>query len=99
MRVVKISDEVRQRWELVDRLAEALKSALNSYTWMTCLFQTRGYIRRAMSPNPTTENAEEHKKALAALHPRERMIVEDVMAQHPNLTVAEAIEACKAGGM
>jgi hypothetical protein len=29
----------------------------------------------------------------------QREIVEDVMVQHPGLTVAEAIEACRAGGM
>jgi len=45
-----------------------------------------------------TETAEEREKLLAALNPRQRQLVEDVMAQHTALTVAEAIEALDAAG-
>jgi hypothetical protein len=48
---------------------------------------------------PPTETLAERERLLKELHPRERKIVEDVMAQHKELTAAEAIEACRSGGM
>lgn len=40
-----------------------------------------------------SETAEEReKKLLSALKPRDRELIEDLMAQHPGLTAAEAIE-------
>ena len=57
------------------------------------------YLTSMDTKTPTIETPDMGDKALKALHPRQREIVEDVMAQHPDLTVEEAIEACRAGGM
>jgi hypothetical protein len=53
----------------------------------------------AMGPKtPTTESAQERERLLAQLSPRDRRLVEDVMAAHPKLTAAEAIEHLTAFG-
>jgi hypothetical protein len=41
----------------------------------------------------------ERENPLDSLHPRERSLVERVMAAHPDLTFEEALAALKASGM
>jgi FixJ family two-component response regulator len=53
----------------------------------------------AKTPKSTTETPEERARLLAELTPRERSIIDDVLAHHPTLTAAEAIEHCRAMGL
>ena len=51
-------------------------------------------------PNPSnTETPEERERLLAELTPREREIVESILADYPTLTARECIEHCRAMGM
>jgi hypothetical protein len=55
-----------------------------------------------MSDEQATKKPEmtaSEQQMLNDLHPMQRRIVENVMENHPDLTVAEAIEDCRAGGM
>jgi hypothetical protein len=46
-----------------------------------------------------TETPEERKRLLRTLTPRERVIVEAILADYPTLTAAKCIEHCRAFGM
>jgi hypothetical protein len=53
-----------------------------------------------MDTKKTPETPEEREKLLSALKPRDRDLIERILDQHPELTVAEAIEhADEAGGL
>lgn len=45
-----------------------------------------------------TETPEEREKLLSQHSARDRALIEQVMAQHPELTAAEAIEALTSAG-
>ena len=47
----------------------------------------------------TTETDKDRERLLAKLTPRERTLVESVMADHPGLTAAEAIQHLKNASM
>ena len=72
------------------------------------IFTRRAVTRAARNPDriPTDtypfvvlEIPEEREKLLAALTPRDREVIEDVMAQNPGLTAAETIRHARAMGM
>jgi hypothetical protein len=44
-------------------------------------------------------NSGAYSRLLGSLSPRERDLVRRVMAQHPKLTIEEALEALKEAGM
>jgi hypothetical protein len=48
---------------------------------------------------PITETPEQRERLLSQLTPRDRRVVEAVMAQQPLLTAGEAIEALRNAGM
>jgi len=51
-------------------------------------------------PNPSnTETAEQREQALSKLTPREREVVESILADYPTMTARECIEHCRAMGM
>jgi hypothetical protein len=58
-----------------------------------------GYPTTDTYPFVVLETPEEREKLLAALTPRDREVIEDVMAQNPGLTAAETIRHARAMGM
>jgi len=47
----------------------------------------------------TTETPQERERLLSQLTPREREIVDSILADHPIMTAAECIEHCRAMGL
>jgi hypothetical protein len=56
-------------------------------------------IETNKTDGPAAKRTPNEDALLAGLHPEDRRLVLDVVAQHPGLTVSEAVERLNAAGM
>jgi hypothetical protein len=56
------------------------------------------HVSTKPATSATSETTVEHERLLSQLRPADRRLVEDVLANHPGLTAAEAIEFLRAFG-